>query len=379
MHLRPTGETPTINLKTLMDLLRSEDEQMWENAKWMFDGKLRFLDGEKNKSQKVAFCSFPRSGNTFLRKYLELMTGIYTGADNPLHVNVVLQCQGMAGEEIVDDTVWIAKTHTPWIMPDSPPFPCNKIIVIVRNPLDTNLSWLHLVAMNNHATKSPFDYETTYPVYFDWWVKDCVTYINNWMLTMMREAKFRKVPILFIRFEDLVKDPTPWLYSTMKFLLGKADLTNTNAERRIKEVLAMGAEATQAYALKSSTKMKNANVHRYTQEQIAWVTETCKEWLHFFGYAQVPQDPDNATGFFEYDGTDPELMRQYYGFRAQNESHVQWVCQLTDKDLEQYQWMTCNPAMEVPLMDFATSVKATRPIKHYIETKFYGQPTENVE
>ena len=55
------------------------------------------------------------------------------------------------------------------------------------------------------------------------------------------------------------------------------------------------------------------------------------------------------------------------------------MCQLTDKDLEQYQWMTCNPAMEVPLMDFATSVKATRPIKHYIETKFYGQPTEHVE
>lgn len=222
----------------------------------------------------------------------------------------------MAGEEIVDDSVWIAKTHTPWIMPDSPSFLCNKIICIVRNPLDTNLSWLHLVAMNNHATKSPFDYETTYPIYFDWWVKDCVTYINNWMLTMMREAKFRKVPIIFIRFEDLVKDSEPWLYQTMKFLLGKSDLTNTNAERRIKEVLAMGTEATQAYALKTSTKMKNANVHRYTPEQIKWVQETCKEWLHFFGYAQLPQDPDNATGFFNFDGEDAELNRQYYGFRA---------------------------------------------------------------
>ena len=58
---------------------------------------------------------------------------------------------------------------------------------------------------------------------------------------------------------------------------------------------------------------------------------------------------------------------------------IQWVCQLTDEDLEQYQWMTSNPKIEVPLMDFATSVKATRPIKHYIETKFYGQASENVE
>ena len=49
-HLRPGPDVPVINLKTLMNLLRSEDQQLWENAKWMFDGKLRFLDGERNKS-----------------------------------------------------------------------------------------------------------------------------------------------------------------------------------------------------------------------------------------------------------------------------------------------------------------------------------------
>ena len=73
-----------------MDLLKSKDEALWENAKWMFDGQFRFLDGEPNKSQKVAFCSFPRSGNTFLRRYIEMLTGICTGADNTLHVNVAL-------------------------------------------------------------------------------------------------------------------------------------------------------------------------------------------------------------------------------------------------------------------------------------------------
>ena len=61
---------------------------------------------------------------------------------------------------------------------------------------------------------------------------------------MMKDAKFRDVPILFIRFEDLVMDPEPELYNMMRFLLGKKDLTGTNAERRIKEVLAMGQGAT---------------------------------------------------------------------------------------------------------------------------------------
>lgn len=116
----------------------------------------------------------------------------------------------------------------------------NKIIVIMRNPLDTNLSWLHLVSMHNHNTKSPFDYETLYPNYFDWWVKYCCTNINKWALQMMQDAKSRSAPILFIRFEDLVADPEPELRTMMSFLLGKRDLTGTNAERRIQEVLEMG-------------------------------------------------------------------------------------------------------------------------------------------
>jgi len=71
-------------------LLRSKDAEAWEKNKWIYDGKLRMLDGEKINSNKIALASFPRSGNTFLRKYTDLLTGIHTGADNTLHVNVQL-------------------------------------------------------------------------------------------------------------------------------------------------------------------------------------------------------------------------------------------------------------------------------------------------
>ena len=99
--------------------------------------------------------------------------------------------QGMRGEDVTDDTCWVIKSHSPWVTPEAPIFHANKCIVIVRNPLDTNLSFLHLVAMKNHATKSPFNYEELYPNYFDWWVKDCCTHINAWMQQMMHDAKFR--------------------------------------------------------------------------------------------------------------------------------------------------------------------------------------------
>ena len=70
---------------------------------------------------------------------------------------------GCRSENICDDTVWIVKSHSPWCMPEAPVFHANKVIVIVRSPLDTNLSWLHLLGMNNHETKTPFDYEKEYP------------------------------------------------------------------------------------------------------------------------------------------------------------------------------------------------------------------------
>lgn len=41
-----------------------------------------FLDGRPlDMGSKVAFQSFPRSGNTFLSRYLEHITGVVTGSD----------------------------------------------------------------------------------------------------------------------------------------------------------------------------------------------------------------------------------------------------------------------------------------------------------
>ena len=76
MHIIAKRETPVINLFQLMKLLKSTNERLWERSRWIFDGNFRYLDGQPNNSHKVAFCSFPRSGNTFLRRYMELLTGI---------------------------------------------------------------------------------------------------------------------------------------------------------------------------------------------------------------------------------------------------------------------------------------------------------------
>ena len=146
MVIRPNPETRKINLNELVALFKSKDEALWQEHAWQFDGYTRFLDGQKINGNKVAFQSFPRSGNSFMRKYFELLTGLATGADNCLHTEVCMQLMGFRGEYIVDDSAWICKTHAPWAMHEAPPFIANKMISIVRNPLDIYISWLHLIA-----------------------------------------------------------------------------------------------------------------------------------------------------------------------------------------------------------------------------------------
>ena len=180
MHIRARPGTTVLSQKTLTHLFRSKDVELWEKAQWMFEGEVKFLDGEENRSNKIAFSSFPRSGNTFMRKYCELLTGVQTGADNTPHVNVILQMSGMKGEDTVDDTTWIVKTHSPYIMPFQRPFYCNKNLVVVRNPLDVIISWYQLVVTGNHVQKVAYNLSTEFPETWDWWVRHMVKCMAAW-------------------------------------------------------------------------------------------------------------------------------------------------------------------------------------------------------
>jgi len=335
MRVRAGPDTKVNNLNELVALFRSKDAQLWEQNKDLFDGHMRFLDNSPNKSNKVAFASFPRSGNSFLRKYLEMLTGIATGADNTLHVNVHLQMQNLKGEWCVDDTVWIAKTHSPWVMPDAPSFLANKMIVIVRNPTEVIISWLNLVATCSHNVKQPFDVEKDYPNYWDWWVEDCSRYMAAWYQTYIQEAKMRKVPILFIRFEDLVTDPKSQLTNIMRFLCGIKQIEGTNAERRVQEVIDKGTAATRTYDLKESTLKFDANKVRYTQKQLDLIQERMKEMMFMFGYATTEAEPDNNTAFYNFGKNDPMAAR-HKSFRTLNENMIDWVCSLDDADLAKF-------------------------------------------
>lgn len=82
--LTPGPNTPTVNLKQMFDILLSKDLSRNAELDWIKNEGYRFLDGERIDGLHTAFTSFPRSGNTMLRRWFEQLTGIFSGSDNDM-------------------------------------------------------------------------------------------------------------------------------------------------------------------------------------------------------------------------------------------------------------------------------------------------------
>lgn len=97
-----------------INLLKSRELSLLKDNAWIFEGLSKFLDMSES-FPKLTYATYPRSGNSFFRKYFETITGLTTGNDIECKymVNLALQLQGFKGQEVVDDKVWIVKTHYP--------------------------------------------------------------------------------------------------------------------------------------------------------------------------------------------------------------------------------------------------------------------------
>lgn len=95
--------------------------------------------------------SFPRSGNTLLRAYLEKMMGLTTGSDCDItkKLNKDLMFMGLAGEGLVDKRVWVVKTHYPERYGKTK-FYAERAILLVRNPLDAITSLFNMICTGSH-------------------------------------------------------------------------------------------------------------------------------------------------------------------------------------------------------------------------------------
>jgi hypothetical protein len=110
----------------------------------------RFLCKWSNHD-KIALVSYPRSGNSFLRKLIEARTRIVTGSDSRPNRTLAAHLleYGYLGEGITDESVWVVKSHYPERL-GYVRFPVAKVILVVRNPFDSLESYFHMGMTNTH-------------------------------------------------------------------------------------------------------------------------------------------------------------------------------------------------------------------------------------
>ena len=140
----------------------------------------------------------------------------------------------------------------------------------------------------------------------------------------------------------------------------------------------MGEQATQTYSLKDTTRRLNANIHRYTQDQLTWIKWKMKEVLYYFGYAQLPGYPENPTGFFDYSNEFSKDEPEFKGWHAFNEDMIQWVCRIENGEEEacSYQF---NAAPEKKINVLGDQRKNFLAILNYYNKKIYGIEPEYLD
>ena len=151
------------------------------------------------------------------------------------------------------------------------------------------------------------------------------------------------------------------------------DLTGTNAERRVNEVIAKGKKATQSYSLKDSTLKFNANSKRYNKEQQETVKKNMQKMLYYFGYMKNPNNPDSeaATAFYEQDKHDPELLKTHGKFRSDNEESIKYVANAGREQMKNFQYQCLDMKKEVDLYSVDMAKTATIPLIDYTQKLLY--------
>jgi len=180
-----------LNAKEHVALLLSKDATLLEMNKDLFDGNSHLCDGAP-LDIRVSLTGYVRSGTNYLRRVIEQITGLATGSTTPLSYGTMTQLLICKADLIHDDRVWFKKSHTPILSGGSgpaPPFDCDKLLVIVRNPLDVFYSMHCYCNTMNHAIKPEFEVEKEYPEQWDWFVKQPVPFYKRWFETIYADCK----------------------------------------------------------------------------------------------------------------------------------------------------------------------------------------------
>jgi hypothetical protein len=141
----------------------------------------------------------------------------------------------MLGEEVVDNSTWIVKTHYPQLLFPLK-FTADKIICVTRHPVDVIPSFAHLIWSQSHSVepKKPLNEYKIWPGF----VKEQIRVFGEYHKLVIEQAK--TTPTFFLTYEQMIVEPEKVMTELFCFLLGVKSLEGTLTEAQIKKMVSKG-------------------------------------------------------------------------------------------------------------------------------------------
>jgi hypothetical protein len=164
----------------------------------------------------AVLASYPRSGNSLMRNLYERTSLRVTGSD----MRGGLQKHDLVGEAATQtNCVQFVKTHYPERM-GTPPFRVNRAVLLVRNPYDAMESYFNLMTTNTHTTSlSEEERKKHEKIFADMARKEILVWrdFHEYWLK-------QNIPLLVIRYEDLIRYTDKVIAKVLKFVLEINDM-----------------------------------------------------------------------------------------------------------------------------------------------------------
>lgn len=165
----------------------------------------------------AVLASYPRSGNSLMRNLYEKITLRVTGSD----MMGGLQKHDLVGEMATGtNKVQFVKTHYPERM-GSPAFPVSRAVLLVRNPYDAMDSYFNLMSTSSHnTTLTKAERKKHAKIFADMAKKEIMVWRDFHEFWLKQ-----KIPLLVIRYEDLIRWTSKVIGKVVKFVLEVNDMT----------------------------------------------------------------------------------------------------------------------------------------------------------
>jgi hypothetical protein len=196
---------------------------------------LRFLDkrhcinDKDNDLHRIAgggtvLVSYPRSGNSLLRTLLERTTGVVTGSDtrpDRALSRELAEIHNLVGEGVTQTQCPFVKSHWPERSGNTVALEAKRAILVVRNPFDVIDSYWNMNATKTH-TQTVTD--AVYDRFRDKFQALVENEIHIWLRFheyWLHSENCRQIPVLVVRFEDLIQDANKELVRILEFSFGQ--------------------------------------------------------------------------------------------------------------------------------------------------------------